>query len=356
MSIQKFKKKLFFIIISLLTFINSFNPIDDFNYTHWLFNYNFQFIKRGFIGQILNAIHILPSIEIIYVFSYCILFLMFYLFVKFFYDAIKPLRKEKGLILFFLLVLFHSATLQHFHYDLGRFDQIGIIAAILLIMNLHKASKSLQIVIVFLTFLILILIHEALFVMFGPMVLVYWIFLNSYDIKFNILKTMVFIFLGIATLVISNLGLMKAISSEIYYEMLASKYGKIVDRGAVLTLYRNFADNFEFTYHIGFSYGHHLLMLIVVGPVIFLLSILFYKYIHKANDFIERLKFIFLNISALSPLLLYPIAVDRFRWISITITNLFIITAILIKNKKFKIELINVVEKYKYNCISYSST
>jgi len=292
-------------------------------------------------------LNIMPSLANVYFFSYLILILTFYLYIKFFYKAIEPFNREEGLILFFLIAVFHSATLQHFHYDLGRFDQIGLIAIILLIIKLPNLSQIFQVIIISITFLILILIHEAIFIMFGPLILGYWIFADNKIFRSNITKFLIFIFLGIATLLVSKYGLMKVINSDTYFEILKIEYGKIVDYGAILTLYRNLSDNLKFANNIGFSIGHHLMMLIVVGPIIFLLSILFFKYLHIARKLNVKTKYYFLMMSAFSPLLLYPIAVDRFRWISITITNLFIVIAILIKDNNFKVELINTLEKYR---------
>lgn len=342
----KNKKILFFLIIPILfALFNSYNPIDDFNYTHWLFNYNYQFIKRGLIGQILNILSIKPTLEAVYFFSYVILLLMFYLFVLFFWNTIKPFNTE--LILFFLLVIFHSATLQHFHYDIGRFDQIGIIATILLIFLLPRVTITLQVIIILFTFSVLILIHEALFIIFGPLIFVYWIFLIRYENHLVIYKILIFVSLSIMTLAVSKYGLMKVISAKNYYELLSRIYGSFVDKGAVLVLYRNFDDNFEFTHQIGFSIGHHILMLLVVAPIIFLLSILFYNYHLKVRDLNVKAKYFTFILSAISPLILYPIAVDRFRWISIAITNIFIVIAILIQDNNFKLTLIKTFENHK---------
>lgn len=344
---QNNKQKLFFILVSLLVFMNSLNPIDDYNFTHWLFNYKFQFIKRGFIGQIFYIFNIHPTLEIVYFSSYLILFIMFYVYIKFFYNAIKPFNGEQGSFLFFLIAVFHSATLQHYHYDIGRFDQIGIIVTLVLISCLKKISDLFQLIIVTLTFIILILIHEALFIMFGPLILLYWINLKKNNTNFTLLKIITFICLGTATLFVSTFGIMKKISAENYFELLLKDYGNKIDKSAVLTLYRNFSDNLEFTHNIGYSIGHHVLMLIVVLPVIFISSVLFYKYFHKVISISHKIMSYLLLISALSPLLLYPIAVDRFRWISITITNLLIVIAIQMQDSKFKLEVINTVEKYK---------
>lgn len=105
MFFKNIKQRLFFILICLLALVNSFTPIEDFNFTHWLFNYQYQFIKRGFVGQILNIFKIHPTLTIVYIFSYLILIIMFFAYVKFFYNAIRPFNGHQALSLFFMLVI-----------------------------------------------------------------------------------------------------------------------------------------------------------------------------------------------------------------------------------------------------------
>ncbi len=345
---MKSRNNLFFIIIpGLLAIFNSLNPIDDFNYTHWLFNYEYQFVKRGLVGSILKILNIKPTIEVVYLFSYVILFFMFFLYIKYFWKAIKKYKSEKSMFLFFLLVIFHSGTLQHFHYDIGRFDQIGIIAIILLINWLPRVTIMIQVITILLSFIILILIHEALFIIAGPLIFVYWIYFINNKPQFSLLKISIFLFLSMLTFLVSKYGLMQVVTEDNYYLILSKNYGNAVDIDAVSVLYRNIKDNFAYAEKIGFSFGHHILMLIVVAPLIYLFSILFYKYYTIINNLIDKFKYLLLVFSALSTLMLYPIAVDRFRWISLAITNIFIIVTTLIREEKFKTVTVNIFNRYR---------
>lgn len=80
-------------------------------------------------------------------------------------------------------------------------------------------------------------------------------------------------------------------------------------------------------------------LLILFGPVI----LIYWIYLKK-ND---KNKSFLLLINALSTLLLYPIAVDRFRWISIAQANLFTIILILMQDNNLKFELNKTSEKNK---------
>jgi hypothetical protein len=335
---KKFFPLLFF-FLCVLVFINSFIEKSnfDFNYTHWLFNYEFEFIKRGLAGEILRIINIPPTQTIVYISSYLIFFSIIFLYVKLFYKPSTENQKNKGIILFFITAALHSATLQHLNYDIGRFDHLSILIFLFLIWILPKLTKPFQVLTVLVSLSISILIHEASFVIAAPVIFAYWVYNERGSVSYNLVRLTVFIFSAALTYYVSLFGLFSGYNFAEYYNYLLAEYGPNIPDHAVLVLFRDLGDNISFTEKKSFSVNHHLLLLLIILPTLVVLGHIFFSSLKKesSSPLNTVIKTIF-ALSAFTPLVLYPVGLDIFRWWSLAIINLFIVFSVFLREESFR--------------------
>lgn len=312
-------------VLLLLIFERAFIGGNSWRYTHWLFDYEFEFIKRGLIGQILTVLNVTKSYDNLEYIWTNVTWILSIIFLFILSRNIKIESISKSLILFTILALTSSATLQHFVYDFGRFDSINLIIAMLLLIAIPNLSeKKLVLVIPFFS-LMMILIHEASFFLFVPLIVSYWYVTHPHYIK---LKLIVLLSITIFTLFVSTNGKVKSINLQTHHSILVEKYGDQVSASSLNVLHRNLDENLEFTatsIDTKRLYDH-LAFALTFLPVF----ILFFKIFKAVLNLAEtNFRHILLIISCFAPLALYPLGEDHFRWWTIVITNIFITLSLL---------------------------
>lgn len=167
--------RLLFLVLLMMIFGRSYMEISDWKVTHWLFNYDEEFVKRRLAGETVR----LPGIEVnrqnVLVISYVFLLVAFCALTYIFYRPIARDRENTGLWLFFFAVS-SPATFQHFIFDAGRLDIFCLLLALASLQAIDRLQGAPVILAVFLLMGLAILIHEAAFFMYVPMVLAYWLY------------------------------------------------------------------------------------------------------------------------------------------------------------------------------------
>jgi hypothetical protein len=300
---------------------------NDWRFTHLLFNYEIEFVKRGAIGELLRVLNYEISFSKIQYLWNGIAWITSLLFAYIIGRVLYIKQNTQGITLFFIAALTSSATIQHFVYDLGRFDSINLIFAIACFLAIEKLSNRLLILIVPTLCTVMLLIHEATFFLFIPMVISYWIFKKPSGI---VIKTLVSLLLVTATYIISTQGLVENESFNSHYERLLKQYGSNVSASSVNVLHRDVEENLQFTAESldTKKIYDHLSLLIGLGPLFFLFLKIMYN-IKQDMRFKENWRLLLFVFSCMTPLLLYPLGEDHFRWWAILFTNLFIALAIL---------------------------
>lgn len=265
---------------------------------------------------------------------------------------VLPLKKYPGNIgmyLFFFCAVANPATLQHFVFDAGRFDGFCLLLALMSLLSVELFSQYRSLFLIFILSIISILIHEASFFIFIPLVFSYFAYKNNK--KLNLYTVFISIFaLFLVTYAISVLGLAQLYDIDHYYEILTMKYGSHINKNSLSVLYNGSLDfNIKMTMEKVLNMNkfiHHLAMLLVFSPLIFLFYSSLRCYLKKSSYF----KILFIG-SSLSPLFLYPLGFDHFRWWSLAITNLTISVCILTLDDE---ALLNFISEtfYKYRNIS----
>lgn len=350
--ILKYKKSLTAIILFICflptIFLKLFNLfsfrsiLGPFVINHFIFNYEIEFVKRGFIGEILRLTFNEVTNKLILI-SFILLFIFIFLLIKFYYEPYDS-KNKFGLYLFFIFAITHFATINNYIYDIGRFDQFLIIILLTCIYFIKKYG-NINYLIIPLLCLIALLIHEAFFFMFLPLIFVYWIY-----IKPKILKKwfffLIIIFLLFSTFLIGHYGKMESIDYETYKEILIEKYGEDYhSSGAFQVLYGNIKDNMIYTWKRHLTLRRlieHIILFICLIPTFYLMTKLFKK--------LKKIEWL-LILSAFGPLALYILGHDYARWWGLAITNLFIVIVLLSRKEEFK-ENLNLIF-YKYRKIVY---
>jgi len=355
-------------------------PLHEWVFTQWMFSYENGFIKRGLHGEILR----LMGFEISYLLIFTIiLILLLILNIALILLFTKPLRSDTfgslslreqlsasnwtekpihiGLALFCLTALLHSTTLQRFFQFPGYLEHLQLILVLgtLFILDriLRKNEKSQQIY----SFLMIgglcftsLFIHEGFLFFYLPMIFMYWVYQLPGSIVFNTFRLILLAGLVFQTWLIGTYGLLPADQYQPFLNELQNRFGtNNVDIGSMKVLFRGFSTNLNFTWswfeqrltekliHLGFT-------IIILSPTVYIFwnlykedfrkgwRILFKKHETQTlstpkNSVLKGL----LVLSCLTPLILIPIGIDLFRWISISILNLFVITAFLMSDQEF---------------------
>ena len=91
-----------FIILVPCIYLRGFGTMMPFNETQYLFNYEFEFLKRGFLGEILRLTFDEVNTQIIYFFSqFFLILLLIILYKKFFLDFNRKSNVYKLIFCFY---------------------------------------------------------------------------------------------------------------------------------------------------------------------------------------------------------------------------------------------------------------
>ncbi|MCK2042212.1 hypothetical protein KZO83_05875 [Chromohalobacter sp. TMW 2.2308] len=316
-------------------FINGTSYLSNWNYTHYLFNYDDGFVKRGVVGDFLKTLVGHVSYDFVSFVSYVSLGGLSFLFLLFFSKAYIGHGERFGAFLLMVFAAASPATLQHFAFDVGRFDLIIYMIFILIVLSINfLAERS-----VYVTFAIVVaglslsvLVHEAALFMILPLSLVFWNYIDS-SRKGVVLQGLAFVVIFFITFLVSTHGEYSALGFEDHLEALRSIYGdRVVSSSLVVIHHSSLEENVSRTIRLGLSFPrlvHHGALVFFMMPFMYMM----YKlYMSMRGQIDLKVKLIF--IASLSPLALYPLGQDHFRWWSLTITNIILAICFIVLRDK----------------------
>ena len=297
-----------------------------YNYTYYFLDYELGFIKRAFLGELFDYLGLRENYTI---FKIALIFKNILVMFLFVWLVAKPYVANKQKTANFLFILFaisHSLTLSSILYDFGHIEHFNflIVFSLMLLVN----SIGVYYGGLFSVFLlpIMCLVHEAAAIMFLPTFYAFFIY-NSKKIN-NIFNYYLFFLYIIVFFISVCIAFCFGFSD---YQLLVKHTSNNVgdfftpNTNALGFLTNNIEDNIMIVLKHTFTFKrlfHHLLF----APMAILTLYVFWK----INGFSRRNpKEMFLFLSCLSPLLLYLIGHDHFRWWSIAVINLFIVTSLL---------------------------
>ncbi|MDR3609696.1 MAG: hypothetical protein P4L27_03970 [Ignavibacteriaceae bacterium] len=333
---------LFFSILRGIRFPNIWS------YTHFLFNYDYGFIKRGLIGEIVSCFNnpFLISYEFFFICSLVILFANIFLLSL----LIRTLIKSQNPVFIGCSVVFASSlALVFLSHTVGYFDQIGLLIT-LIILKINGYYKKL--IYSFLLVPFALLIHEAIFIMFFPVIFMS-LLLNMGTEEQNKKKLLLGTLsagLIILVFIISNQTL---VQSDAYnmYSQLQSKIMHPLRQDAFFVLVDNLKFNL-FTMKTFWAQDQRffqLSMSILVTAPAFLIFIYFTSSILKKAK-ADYYLIILAILGSISPLLMHFVGWDMSRWNTLTVTTSFLMLYIVSSTNKNQIFEASV---YRYSVLLF---
>lgn len=319
--------------------LRSHSPVSEFKLTHWMFNYEYEFVKRGLIGEITRELNIAITQTNIFIIHLGLITITFLSMAFIFSRPSNKHPRSIASIIFFFAAITSPATFQHFNYDSGRFDIIGLNLTIICLWIISKYSTLIISASIITLMSIAILAHEASFIMFSPIIISYWLYRDPGTLK-TATKAAVFFTLLIIAYTVSTNGQVERIPLKEHISELRTTYGDLVNSDAVTVLHKgSLSENISLTIQksltIDNAIQHLAIFLIVIAPI----CIIIHGFTKKADEKLPKTLLFFLA-SSLSPLALYPLGYDHPRWWALAITNLLIATSIAAyHHNKFKFRL-----------------
>ena len=313
-------------LFSFFAFLFGLRGAPVWTITHWLFDYKFGFVKRGLIGSLISFLNPHPTLRFLFITAYIVQAVVLILLLFYSTDFLKK-DKDMAPLLFVIFFLGSSATIQRLNWDFGRFDHIGIIVLLFLLYIFKLKQPFLKWIAVPLCILG-ILVHESFFLMFFPFILA----IATYSLrkipkqKFTITLAIIVSIAFIAILVFA--GISPPDKAE-YLAYLTTKTDfDIPQDNPVNILYIGFKDNVKMTLGRLFTKAtlvQHILLAVWQLPTLIVLFFVVRSLYQVAKKMKEQTYFVFMLIGAASPLALYPIGFDFYRWIAIALLNIFLL-------------------------------
>lgn len=320
------------------------SSISKWLYTPWLFDYSHGFVKRGLLGELLRLLSIERSRPQIFLLSLivllvvaAVLFAVYTLPVRKAREKLDGRRRD-GLRLFALFAVTSPATLSHFALDVGRFDHVLLLLAALSVYGVHRWGRVSALIVVLISGGVGLLVHEIYAVAFLPLVIAYWFYRNPGNRAFRITGLLPFAVLLLSVPVLVLLGTPDQMTQRQYLSALRASFDGVAE-GSVAVLYRGLPENVAYTTHHLLSIDslqHHLVFAVVMAPALYVLAVTVRTLVLAEKGMPDRLGLILVVAASVSPLLLYPVGLDAFRWWALAITNLLASLAVLSHKERLR--------------------
>lgn len=324
------------LVLSKALFVESRPGITGYNYVQWLFDYRWEFVKRGLPGEVLRQISVSRgpgTINIVAVAVAAVVTLALTLV----FSSYPTRHGEEGGWLFALFAVASPATIAHLGFDAGRFDQLLILLALAALVAVVHGTRTTAFVVVLATTVLGVLCHELYAVAFLPMVLGLWLYVDHEDRRFNYSRAVLCLaFIGLTALTVSA-GRLSSMDADQYLGMLQREHGwEILSRpgpeASVEVLFTGLSENITRAFdRLGSSrvLKHHLAFFAIMAPTFGVLFHVVQALDASARNKAARLRQAAALLAPLSPLALYVVGIDFFRWWSLALLNLCVVVALL---------------------------
>ena len=303
------------------------------SFTHWAFTYDYGVIKRGLVGEVLGWFvqppNLFPVVRHIAWFDSIAVSLL--LAVLFF----RPARRYggDGLCEFGILATSHFATLQHFFYDVGRFDHVGLAISLACFACIERLRPMAAAVALVGACTLGIVIHEAFAVIFLPLILAYWLYHRAGPTSDMRLLTVVTSLLALVVLVMISRG-RPALGETAYVQTLRDLHGEWINARSVGVLYGSVTNEAGRSVALFLTsrrlFQHAVLAAFLLPSLLLLGAAIRGVWRDGLRRSRRGWRAAALLVAAASPLALYPIGIDFARWWALAITNLLMALSLLL--------------------------
>jgi len=321
------------LIVILMIFLSSLRGIrypGAWAYSHYLFNYNYGFVKRSLIGEIVGLV------GNIFFLSYN--FFFFFSIGIFILNAILIFRLSKDFIassdtalLSCAIVFSSSMALVFLSHSVGYGDNIELLLTLL---SLCIRSFYRKLCFLSLAMPVLLLVHEATLVVFFPVIFMSLVFCTDFCKKQILLLVLFSALTLVISLVASSATLSELAAGGMYLE-LRQKVGLPLRTDAFETLHRNNGDNLQIMRESWSDYKRYvslILSLSVTAPTFLFITYTSIQILRRNQVKIYLMVLSFL--ASLSPLVMHIFAWDIGRWNTLSITTSYLMLYIIHSSKR----------------------
>ena len=313
--------------------LGSYRSVGHWVLEHWVFTYEYEFIKRALVGETIRQLQVDASEATLSRIANSVSVASVAVLALFFYTRVVVSGREAGEWLFLFLATTHFATLQHFLFDAGRFDHLGVLLLLASILGTERLPPGPSLLAVVSLSGIGILVHEAFYFMFVPMSLAYWLYHNR-EVAGSFPSALISgVVLSLATWLVARHGGVDSMTWAEYVAARQSTYGWT--RGAVEVLFQRTDTHNSLVQLLSWkTVVDHVLFAAVLLPTVVLVFRLLRRYraTQSGVTYVDTTLF----VAALCPLLLYVFGYDFGRWWAAAITNLFIMLALLFRSANLR--------------------
>lgn len=309
------------LIILILSILRGIRFPNMWSYTHFLFNYEFGFVKRGLIGELIRqtGIPYLRSYEAFNLFSLFVLAINIVLLSL----ALKKLvEKTNAMFVGFALVFVSSLAVGFISHLVGYFDQVGLLI-VLITLRMERFYHKVLFLVPAMTFVLLA--HEAVFVIVSP--ILFMSLLLSIEPNSGVKKGVTLgVIAALSFLLLLFVSFSTLERSEVHemHKTLQAQNEHPLRSGAFAVLHRKPEDNREIMQKIWSdmsrlgALANSLLVTIPVFSLFICFTVVYLKSAQKSLA-IQALAV----LASLSPLVLHGFGWDMNRWNTLTIVTSF---------------------------------
>lgn len=291
----------------------------DWAYTHFLFNYEAGFIKRGLVGEIFHTLN--PTYSNNYLWFNAVNITLLICVIASLLHCLYTLINRKNTLLTAAALLFASSLSPvYLAHTIGYFDVIGVFAVILLTQIL--GSRYSQWLVLPIT-IVCLLIHESFFIIFFPLLFVHVVFFQKNHGR----KAMFLLGSGYAAtsfgiaFLLANYALLDAASRAILQDHLIEIASIPLRYDGFSVLVRRIGDNYGIMEPSFFSLWANIESLPVTLPTAIVLNMVIWKIVRPHHSATTTLV---ICLASFSPLAMHILAWDTHRWNALMITTSFL--------------------------------
>ncbi|RPE71871.1 hypothetical protein EDD53_1002 [Pacificibacter maritimus] len=309
--------------VSIIIFSNGL-VLSNYKTLHFILNYDVEFLKRGLVGQIFNLLGFSPWGAAPGVFTLMALLLLSGLYMLATYALLR--QRGRSVLALVLVALWASpAALPHLAADFGRFDALLILLLGLWAVCSYALPAKLSLLLLAVVGCVSLLIHEITLVVTMPIGLALW--LIRYDKPLISVSTLAFgVAISLVTALVWLFGKGDILTPENLTDLISKNFG--VDDYSIklilLVLFGDMAENITYSIRQAGYYApvkQHLQFFAIMSGFIFLQGMMVITAVRR----LPRHSW-FAIMACLTPLALYPLGFDYFRWLSFVLINMTILS------------------------------
>jgi len=320
-------------LLLTLSAMTNWGELNNWIYTHWLFNYDFGLIKRGLAGELTTLAGVVKSYENIRALCAVLAVLLEVTLVFLFTRIAMVDRSMTGGWLFALFWLTHPCTLPHYLFDMGRLDTLSLLICAWTVIAIIHLKRRPALALATLASTLLILVHEANALLFVPLLFACWLYPTWNKLLFldRMMLTLSLVWLTWLEFFIGSKAAVPGFSLDSFNKYLEARSPHI-DPLAIDPLFRSPGDNLVYSA----NYWNYHSFIVNMSFFILGLAPSFVLIFHMVKAVYIGLKIripdLMLLGAVMSPLLVSILGADHYRWLSISLTNLGLALVVIALN------------------------